>query len=322
MIPSAVFSISAVQAFVQVSELRSFRRAAVALGVTPAAVSKAIAALEEQAGVSLLDRTSRGVALTDPGARLLPYCKQALEALTSGEAALHEATTRVRGALRVSLPFVLGPLLVQALPRFLDRFPEVTFDLRFTDRFVWLLEEDVDLALRIGELPDSSLRAKRLGRLDWVTIASADYLRRHGTPERPRALLEHRCLKFRAPSGLAVEWVFATTASAGRTGRVISLPDSHVFDQGERLVDAAAAGLGVAQVFGFLGREAVASGRVQAILADYSALGPPIHALTKPGQAQVPRVRALLAALPDLLGFPHPQRSVQQRGRARVRRDG
>ena len=216
MIPSAVFSISAVQAFVQVSELRSFRRAAVALGVTPAAVSKAIAALEEQAGVSLLDRTSRGVALTDPGARLLPHCKQALEALTSGEAALHEATTRVRGALRVSLPFVLGPLLVQALPRFLDRFPEVTFDLRFTDRFVWLLEEDVDLALRIGELPDSSLRAKRLGRLDWVTIASADYLRRHGTPERPRALLEHRCLKFRAPSGLAVEWVFATTASDGQ----------------------------------------------------------------------------------------------------------
>lgn len=271
--------------------------------------------------MALFDRTSRSVALTDAGARLLPHCKQALEALNAGEAALSESSSQVRGSLRISLPFVLGPLLVEALPAFLDRFPEVTFDLRFTDRFVWLLEEDVDVALRIGELPDSSLVAKRLGTLDWMTVASASYLERHGTPKRLSDLSKHRCLKFRAPSGVAVEWVFAASATNARP-RVVSLPTSHVFDQGERLLDAAAAGLGVAQVFGFLGREALTSGRVRAILTEFSASGPPLHALVKPGQVRVPRIRELLTALPQMLGFDRSARAHSRPSRGKVRRDG
>lgn len=315
-----MFSTSAVQAFVQVAELRSFRRAATQLGVSAAAVSKAIASLEEQAGASLFDRTSRSVVLTDAGARLLPHFRQAVDALSAGQAALHESTTAVRGTLRVSLPFVLGSLLVESLPSFLADFPEVTFDLRFTDRFVWLLEEDVDVALRIGELPDSSLVAKRLGRLAWLTLASPRYLKQRGTPNRPQDLRDHQCLKFRAPSGVPIEWVFAQSASGG--GRALSLPNSHVFDQGERLLDAAVAGLGVAQVFAFLAREALQSGRVRAILTEYTAPGPPLHALVKPGQAKVARIRALLEALPRMLGFEGVGERKSNRTRGRVSRDG
>ncbi|MEZ4372758.1 MAG: LysR substrate-binding domain-containing protein [Polyangiaceae bacterium] len=317
-----MFSTSAVQAFVQVAQLRSFRRAATQLGVSAAAVSKAIASLEEQAAVSLFDRTSRSVALTDAGARLLPHMKQVLESLSAGEAALSESSSEVRGSLRISLPFVLGALLVESLPMFLKRFPEVTFDLRFTDRFVWLLEEDVDVALRIGELPDSSLVAKRLGTLDWLTVASPAYLKFHGTPTRVSDLRSHRCLKFRAPSGVAVEWVFSTSASSTRRAKALPLPTSHVFDQGERLVDAAAAGLGVAQVFGFLGREALSSGRVRAILTEFTAPGPPLHALVKPGQVKVPRIRELLSALPSMLGFEGAAGSYGPRSRGKIRRDG
>lgn len=316
-----MFSISAVQAFVQVAEQRSFRRAGIQLGVSAAAVSKAIAGLEQQQGVTLFDRTSRSVVLTDAGVRLLPHLKHALDSLSAGAAALHETSNEVRGTLRVSLPFVLGGLFVQSLPGFLERFPEVTFDLRFTDRFVWLLEEDVDVALRIGELPDSSLLAKRLGRLDWLTVASPGYLKRHGTPKHPSQLRDHRCLKFRAPSGQIVEWVFAASASDPKRGRSLPLPSSHVFDQGERLVEAASADLGVAQVFGFLAHQPVRETALRAILTEFNVPGPPLHALAKPGQAKVGRVRALLDALPEMLGFGPSRRGGRGASRGKVPRD-
>lgn len=272
--------------FVCVAEEGSFRRAAERLGVTPAAVSKAVAALEDDLGVRLLERTSRHVALTPAGEAYFERCRDAVEHVRAGRELVVRAQREPKGELRVTLSFILGKPLVQALPRFVSRYPAIDLRLLLSDRVSALVDEGLDVGLRVGQLSDSGLIAKRLRSTRWVTAASPAYLARRGAPRAPEDLVGHDCIKFVTPRGRPAEWRFEQGAVA--TG-------GHVWlDQGDLLVDAALAGLGIVQVIDFMVAETLRDGRLVEVLAEHATEGPSIHALTSPGRRTSRRVRAFV----------------------------
>lgn len=279
--------------FVHTARALSFRQAADELGVSPTAISKAVKRLEERLGVQLLHRTTRRVALSDEGTLFLARCEDAIAHLRAGRESVAAAQKAPRGELRVAASFVLGTLLTRVLPRFLIRYPELQVELRFSDRHSRLVDEHIDVALRVGELADSSLIARRLATTRWVTVASPEYLAREGTPGALADLAHHRCLCFRSPRGKAHPWAFEGAARFEVDGPL-------VLDQGELLVTAALGGAGVTQVFDFMAREHLASGRLVEVLEHEATDGPPIHALALPGRRRSAKVRAFLDFVPRL----------------------
>ncbi|MEO0603701.1 MAG: LysR family transcriptional regulator, partial [Myxococcota bacterium] len=269
--------ISGVPAFVHVAEHRSFRAAARVLGITPAAVSKAVARLEQRLGTVLLVRTSRHVALTLEGERYFVHCRQALAHLQAGEEALELSSAIAEGRVRLSASIALSKPLVAVLPRLVARHPRVHLDLSFTDRDVGLAAEDVDIAVRIGHLPDSALVARRLRDLRWCTFAAPSYLARSSPLSKPDDLTEHACLVFTRPGGGVAEWQFQDEESA-ETWR-FRPPEAMRIDHGERLVDAAIVGVGVGQAFDFMVEEPVRRGELVEVLREWAAPGPPVHTL-------------------------------------------
>ncbi len=293
-----------IQAFVAVAERSSFRQAAEQLGLTPAGVSKAVARLEEELGVRLFDRTTRRVEPTAAGQVFLDHCRAALGSIHTGRELLAEAQKVARGELTIALPFILGPHLIERLPEFCARYPALRLQLRLSDRLSRLVDEHIDVAIRIGALSDSSVIARKLTDTRWVTVAAPSYLARRGTPRRPEELAEHDCLVFRGPRGTAVDWSFRARPARARTGKPVELREHPLIgrvqiDQGDLLINAAEAGLGVAQVLEFMVVEPLREGRLVALLDDWAAPGPAIHVLCKPGQQKVPKVRALIDYLVD-----------------------
>jgi LysR family transcriptional regulator for bpeEF and oprC len=284
-------------AFVQTARDRSFRRAAERLGVTPAAISKAIQRLEADLGVQLLHRTTRRVSPSPEGELFLARCQEAMAQVHAGRELIAMARRAPAGELTVSLPFILGRVLVARLPRFLGRYPALKLHLRLSDRLSRLVEDGVDVAIRMGELDDSALVARRLMHTRWVTVASPAYLAQHGTPARTRDLAGHNCIKFRSPRGTEVEWSFA----GPRGGDRVKTSGNLDLDQGELLLEAAASGLGICQALHFMVEGHVQAGKLVEILREHAAPGPPIHALCLPGQRSSPRVRAFIDFLVDEL---------------------
>jgi DNA-binding transcriptional LysR family regulator len=292
-----VDAFSGVLPFVTVAEERSFRRAAARLGVTTAAVSKAVARLEEELGVVLLQRTSRSVSLTPEGEAFLAHGRLAVrEAQAAREVVLH-AQRAPQGEIKVTLPFILASTIVRALPELAARHPKLAFRLTITDRTLALADEGIDVAVRIGRLADSSLVARALRTPRWVTCASPAYLARRGTPAQPEDLDRHACLMFVTPRGALRDWSFAgeTPSLESRAALVV--------DQGTLLVEAARAGLGVCQAFDFMVEEDLRAGRLVEVLAPFSVAAEPIHALSLPRRASSPKVRAFLDFLVGILGL-------------------
>ncbi|MBN1204414.1 MAG: LysR family transcriptional regulator [Myxococcaceae bacterium] len=290
---------SGVLPFLHTAEARSFRKAAAQLGVTTAAISKAVARLEAELGVSLLHRTSRHVSLTPEGASFLEHCREAVTRMQAGRELVAQAQKVAEGVLKVSMPLILGRAVVPELGRLAARHPRLSFNLSLTDRFTRMAEEGVDVAVRIGELEDSSLVARTLRVPQWVTVASPAYLGRHGAPRHYRELERHACLKFVAPSGVTREWSFQDRREARPI--TVRTPDAFRIDHGELLVEAAVAGLGLCQAFDFMVSEHVRAGRLVEVLAPYAAEGPPIRALCLPRRQSTPRVRVFLDFLQQLL---------------------
>jgi len=277
--------------FVFVAEERSFKAAAARLGVTSAAVSKAIKRLEERLGVRLLHRTTRHVSLSAEGELFLASCRQALDAVRAGQHKVAMALEVARGDLTVSMSPVLTRFLTRHLPRFLARYPHLALHLRFTDRYSQLIDENIDVAIRIGDLEDSTLVVRRLMQPRWVTVAAPSYLARRGQPMTLDDLDTHDGLGFLSPHGLLVPWTFRTAGGAVETRRPPRLLDA---DLGDCLLEAAIAGLGLAQVFGFLVADDLLAGRLVEVLPDLAAPAPPIHAVCLPGQTANPKVRAFM----------------------------
>ena len=201
----------AMEIYARVAELESFTKAAERLSMAPASVSTAIRNLEAHLGVRLMTRTTRKVSLTDDGRAYLERCRWLLAEVEETEAALRQTQSRPQGRLRVELPTGLGHLYVTpALPGFSARYPEVKVIMSLGDRFVDLTQEDVDVILRVGDLADSTMVAKRVYDARFVTCAAPDYLRRHGQPKSPAELAQHNCLGyFSASLGRSAEHTLA-----------------------------------------------------------------------------------------------------------------
>jgi DNA-binding transcriptional LysR family regulator len=181
--------IDAMQAFVTVADLRGFAPAARKLGLSPSGVTRLIAALEDRLGARLLQRTTRSVTLTDVGARYLERARRILGDVEEAESAVEGEQTRPGGRLVVSAPVGFGRLHVSpVMSAYLMRYPEVSGELRLSDRIVNLVEDGVDLAVRIGHLADSSLVARHVGEMRRIVVASSDYLRARGEPMTPAAI--------------------------------------------------------------------------------------------------------------------------------------
>lgn len=286
--------------FVEVAEAKSFRAAAARLGVTPAAVSKSIQRLEQRVGLQLLHRTTRKVRLSEEGEIFYKRCREAVAQIRAGHTLLELQKEAATGSLTVSMSLLLGQYVIRQLPGFTSRYPSLRLHIRFTDRLSRLVDDQVDVAVRIGDLEDSSLVAKKLMQTRWCTFASPLYLAKHGIPSHPHELLSvhsaHRCAKFFSPRGTLVDWRFLIEGVA----ESVPVPAWLDVDQGNMLIEAALAGVVLAQAPHFLVAQEIKEGRLQEVLAPFQADGPPIHALCLQGQQQNPRIRTFLDFLSDV----------------------
>src|ERR1700761_4029009 len=200
--------VEAMQAFIAVADLNGFAPAARKLGLSPSGITRLIAALEERLGARLLQRTTRSLTLTDAGTRYLERVRRILADVEEAERAAEGERTRPSGRLVVSAPSGFGRLHVSPLmSAYLMRYPEVTGELRLEDRIVNLVEDGIDLAVRIGHLADSSLVARHVGEMRRIMVASPAYLKARGEPKTPEAIASHDTIQFGASAGVA-DWRF------------------------------------------------------------------------------------------------------------------
>jgi LysR family transcriptional regulator for bpeEF and oprC len=280
--------------FVVVAEEKSFRRAAKKLGVSPAAVSKAIAQLEERVGLALLVRHARSAALTPEGEAFFQRCAEAVRSIVGARESLESARSLPSGELVVSVPFVCSTLLAPALALLRARYPRLGFRITVTDRLSKLAEESVDIAVRVGVVRQSSLIVRKL-RTTWlVTVCSPSYLARRGALRKPEDLDAHDCIVLMSPQGKPHPWVFA---SGPRTVRAVA-----VVDHGPTLTDLALAGVGVVQLFDYMADMHVRSGALSLVLEREIAKGPDVHAVCAPGRRAAARVRVAFDAFADAFG--------------------
>jgi DNA-binding transcriptional LysR family regulator len=281
-----------VLAFVRVVEAGGFSRAAARLGVSKSIVSRRVARLEADLGVRLLNRTTRGIAPTEAGLDFKERCVEILRQLDAAREVVACREHDLAGTLRLSVPLSFGVArLAPAIAAFAAAHPRVSVDLAFSDRFVDLVNEGFDAAIRIGVLPDTSHVGRRLGSIAAFVVASPAYLEKHGTPERPQALADHECLIY--SGGARDTWQF-------RSGRKwVSVRPQGRFraNNGEVLRAAALAGLGITALPDFLIEEQIARGDLVRLLENYPMPEAAIQ-LLRPGGGMAP---ARLTALGDHL---------------------
>ena len=275
----------AMASFVRIVERGSLTAAAGELGVSLPSMVRTLAALERSLGVTLLNRTTRRLHLTDAGRQYLENCRAVLSQVQDGEAALHSRRSTPRGRLSVTASVLFGRRYVAPLAaEFLRRHADVTADLLFVDRVVNLVEEGVDAALRIGHLADSSLTAIPLGKVRQVVCASPAYLRAQGAPRRPEDLSKHRCVRF---SGLAPQgaWMF-------RARRKTPIQGVLTCNQADAAIDACVAGVGLGSFLSYMVAPEVRAGRLKYVLEEFEADPLPVHFVYPSARIASPTVRA------------------------------
>lgn len=289
--------------FLQVVEAGSFSMAAERLRQTRSAVSKSVARLEERLGTRLFNRSTRRQTLTENGQAYFERCKRALAEIDAAEAALQETDRRLVGRLRVSVPLQLGRYVVApALFRLTAMHPKLDLDLSFSDRVVDLLEEGIDLAVRVGKLPDSStLAARAIGLYGYVFCASPEYLRRHGVPSSADEFGRHIGIIYARP-GFETPWV-----AVHADGQPQQLPVQRRFrlDDFQAIVDAALAGFGVARLPRWLAEPHVHSGALQWLCDGAPAHSVEVHAVWPQNRFMPMKIRVaideLVREMPKLL---------------------
>jgi len=282
--------------FAAVVEHRSFSGAADAIGLSKATVSKAITRLEAHIGQSLFHRTSRRLALTEAGRPLAERAARILAEAHGAEEAARDAAAAPAGRVRLAVPMSFGITHVAPLvAEFLRDHPAVEIDLHLSDARVDIVAEGFDVALRIADLPDSSLRARRLCTVDTHLVAAPAYLEAHGTPAHPADLANHRLLGY---SNVAGPWRFH-----GPDGAEVSVRAAGplAVNSGEAMLPALDAGLGIARLPGFILRDRIADGRVARLLPDWATTSVGLHLLTPPSPLRPARVEALIAFLTERL---------------------
>jgi DNA-binding transcriptional LysR family regulator len=285
--------------FERVIERGSFAAAAQDVGLSASAVSKLVSRLESRLGVRLINRTTRQLALTAEGATYLKRSREILAAIEMVESELASARTSPRGHLRVHAPPVMiGDHFASVLPEFLARHPRMTVEFLVANRVVDLVAENVDIAMRTGDLPDSSLVARKIIDLTQIVCASPDYLARHGRPMSPSDLVQHPCLTLSSiPS--PETWLF----DDGEKRLAVQVSGPVSADSSDVLVRLAVAGMGIVRLGELAVARALTNGSLVPLLQDLQVQeGYPLWALLPPGKQRSPKVKAFLEFLAETLG--------------------
>jgi DNA-binding transcriptional LysR family regulator len=297
--------------FAKVAEEGSFARAAEALSVSQATVSKAITRLERRMKATLFHRTSRRMSLTDSGLSALERASRILQEGEAVEAELTEQSASLRGPVRMAAPMSFGlSRLAPALPQFMMRHPEVVLDIEFSDELVDLVANRFDLALRISTLADSSLLSRRLCTMHLLLVGAPAYFERHGRPSHPRDLVNHRALRY-VYSRSGASWQFRHS----RHGEFAqAMPTPLQVNNAEGLAPALRAGLGLALQPEFLAWQDLQSGALETVMDDWQVEPIALHIVTPPGRTRPARVQALMNYLAEHFTSEPWARSVGGQG--------
>ena len=268
--------INSVQLFIRVVETCSFSKAAAELGITQPTATRAIAATEERLGVRLLHRSTRGVTPTELGALYYDKCKLIERAIDEAENLAAMGQGSIGGQLRISTSVAFGRrLLVPLVLRYMQAHADVRVDIAFDDRYVDLVEQGVDVAIRMGQMADSALGARYLGVNPWVMVASPAYLQQRGIPDTAAALGAHACIVYSSVQG-DDRWRLSTPG-----GEAVSVPVSGPLRSNNlsAVLAAACAGMGLAMLPWYVAREAIAQALVRPVLPDHGLPSQEIHAV-------------------------------------------
>ena len=279
--------------FVAVAEAQSFSAAARRLELSPPAVTRAVSALEKRLGVQLLHRTTRIVQCTEVGERYLHDVRKVLLELQAAEESASGAHGVVQGRLSVTAPVMFGRLHVAPiLIEYCDQYPSVNAEAVFVDRVVNLIEEGVDVGIRIGDLPDSTMRAIPVGEVRHVVCASPAYLEHHGIPQAPEDLLTHAIVMSTA-GDLSSHWQFGS--------KIVKLKPRLTTNSNDTAIQAAVAGAGITRVLSYQVQRYLADGALRVVLSNYEPTALPVNLVHQQGRNLSARLRAFLDfAVPKL----------------------
>lgn len=282
--------LSSLQAFVKVVQTGSFTRAADALHTQKAHLSRVVSQLENELGVRLLERTTRSLSLTEIGREFFERAIGILASVDDAQRAVQRALGEPRGTLRLTCGVEFGMIAVNGwITTFLQHYPQLKVDADFTSRVVDIVHEGFDLAIRVGNLSDSTLAARKIGELHYGLYASPEYLKRRSDPAQPQDLASHDVLAFTG-GNFQGGWDLRQTEQVVRVGFEPRLKASNVFV----VRDAAIAGLGVARLPKVVAAEAMVSGLLQRVLPAWTLSSVPVHAVFASARYLTPKVRAFI----------------------------
>ncbi len=283
--------------YITVAEEQGFASAARRLGMSPPAVTRAVAALEQRLGVKLLQRTTRHVRTTEAGQRYLEDARRVLAEVDAVDEAISGTNAEPRGRLAITAPVLFGRMYVMpGIVEYLQQYPDTEISALFLDRDVNLLEEGIDVAVRIGELPDSSMRALRVGSVRQVACASPGYLSQHGRPSGPEALASHSVIISSAVSDVP-SWRF-NTAQGLRTQR---LKPRLVVNTNDAAVEAAVQGFGVTRLLSYQVAPQLADGSLEVILEAFEPEPRPVHIVHREGRFASTTARSFIDFIAERL---------------------
>ncbi|WP_428506779.1 LysR family transcriptional regulator [Roseateles sp.] len=279
-----------ISVFVAVVDASGFAGAARKLGISPPAVTRAISELEVHLGARLLTRTTRVVRVTEAGARYVEDCRRILAELAEADESVSGLHGAPRGRLTVTAPVLFGALHVTpVVTEFLQRYPEVSASCWFLDRVVNLTDEGVDVAVRIGELPDSSLQAIRVGSVRRVICAAPSYLAQHDEPQVPEDLLAHTLISANAVTP-APEWRFKVEGDV----RAVKVVPRMLTTTNDSAIAAAVSGFGLTRLMSYQVDALVNSGQLQRVLETYEQAPLPVHLVHREGRHASHKARAFM----------------------------
>jgi DNA-binding transcriptional LysR family regulator len=283
--------LAAIRVFVTVAEAGSLSAAGRKLGMPLSTVSRHLKALEDELDTRLITRTTRKLTLTEPGRSYAATCRQVLDELDDAEHRVTGVHAEPRGELALTAPVLFGRLhVLPIVAAFLNAFPRVAARMLLVDRVVDLVEEGLDIGVRIGTLPDSTLRATRVGAIRYIACASPNYLARAGIPETPSELSRHQCISFN-PISPPERWTFG---GGNRESRVTVAPRL-VVNSADAAIDAAQAGLGVVRVLSYQAEESLAEGSLRLILKDFEPEPIPVNLIHREDRLPQSKVQSFIA---------------------------
>lgn len=283
--------------YIAVAEEQGFASAARRLSMSPPAVTRAVANLEENLGVKLLNRTTRYVRVTEAGLRYLEDARRILADLESADEAVAGINAEPQGHLAVTAPVLFGRLFVTpGIVEYLQRYPKMDVDALFLDRVVNLIEEGLDVGVRIGELPDSSMRALRVGAVRQVLCASPAYIEAKGCPENPDDLAQHPIIASKAGSG-SLDWRFPVKGKK----RLITVKPRLTVTTNDAAIAATVQGFGITRILSYQIGSELASGDLKIIMEGFESEPLPVHIVHREGRNASAKVRAFVDLLAEKL---------------------